>query len=528
MVLFFSIHLTAQVGIGTINPHTTAALDIASNYKGLLIPRLTTTERNLITAPATGLIIYNSTKNCIEFFNGTTWGFPVANELVKKENLQNLTTAFDGILETIATIPQSTITLGDAVPTTAELSGFTKYMGSGGAGFQFMGTCTQGSTIITNTSSVSSSLNVGAIVFPNQFINSPIPATISLNTKITEIGSNFIKIDKPCLGNYTGQINATDTRVAVEGCIPYAVNGFMQWANTMGTTSVSSISPSLEFITDSDVVWLEFVPNGELTGPNQANVRVAVDDVYEQQDNIVVGGSRKWIKLTFANSRIRKVRIEFNDVYGVKRITGLNIKSNARLMPLPPKKTRIMFVGDSWGQSGAGALYGVHQNPTARMAIGLKASYVMGALDGSGYDSGAPFNLDNRALMCSLVDFDAIVFHGSLNDSGKNLGNKPMEAWSKHRLQAPNTPIFVYGVFPWLVSGTEVAAAALENQLKAQFALWNDPNSYFIPIATAKNPWIDNANRAGLFADGAHLNHNGTRYIAQMMAQAFSQIISGF
>lgn len=185
-----------------------------------------------------------------------------------------------------------------------------------------------------------------------------------------------------------------------------------------------------------------------------------------------------------------------------------------------------MIVADSWGQSGAGAIYGVHQNAGARLAKALKASYVLGGIDGSGYSSGNQFNLDNRALMCGLIDFDAIVFHGSLNDGGKTLGSTPTEAWSKHRVQAPNTPIFVFGVFPWQGTGTDSSSAALEKQLISQFSLWNDPNSYFIPIATARTPWIDNSNRNGLFADGAHLNHAGTRLMAQMMTQAICEIVS--
>jgi hypothetical protein len=40
-------------------PNASAALDITSSAKGLLIPRLTTVERNQITNPATALLIYN-------------------------------------------------------------------------------------------------------------------------------------------------------------------------------------------------------------------------------------------------------------------------------------------------------------------------------------------------------------------------------------------------------------------------------------------------------------------------------------
>jgi len=63
----------AQVGIGTTNPNTSAALDITSTTKGFLPPRMTTTERNAIGTPATGLVIFNTTTNGLEFKSSTGW-----------------------------------------------------------------------------------------------------------------------------------------------------------------------------------------------------------------------------------------------------------------------------------------------------------------------------------------------------------------------------------------------------------------------------------------------------------------------
>ena len=39
----------AQVGIGTTNPNTSAALDITSTTKGFLIPRMTNVQRQAIS-----------------------------------------------------------------------------------------------------------------------------------------------------------------------------------------------------------------------------------------------------------------------------------------------------------------------------------------------------------------------------------------------------------------------------------------------------------------------------------------------
>ncbi len=62
-----------SVGIGTATPNASAILDLSSTTQGALIPRMTTAERNLIAAPATGLQIYNTSTNSINFYNGATW-----------------------------------------------------------------------------------------------------------------------------------------------------------------------------------------------------------------------------------------------------------------------------------------------------------------------------------------------------------------------------------------------------------------------------------------------------------------------
>ncbi|MDB9888435.1 DUF1566 domain-containing protein [Polaribacter sp.] len=55
----------AQVGIGTTTPDASAALDITSTTGGLLVPRMTAVERDAITSPAQGLIIF-----CIDCASG--------------------------------------------------------------------------------------------------------------------------------------------------------------------------------------------------------------------------------------------------------------------------------------------------------------------------------------------------------------------------------------------------------------------------------------------------------------------------
>jgi len=62
-----------SVGIGTTSPSASAALEIQSTSQGLLLPRLTTAQRDAVSGPAAGLILFNSTTKQIEVFDGTVW-----------------------------------------------------------------------------------------------------------------------------------------------------------------------------------------------------------------------------------------------------------------------------------------------------------------------------------------------------------------------------------------------------------------------------------------------------------------------
>jgi hypothetical protein len=67
--------LAQNVGInatGTL-PDPKAMLDISSTSSGLLIPRMTTAQRDAITAPAMGLQVFNLTTNTLDIFRGTKW-----------------------------------------------------------------------------------------------------------------------------------------------------------------------------------------------------------------------------------------------------------------------------------------------------------------------------------------------------------------------------------------------------------------------------------------------------------------------
>jgi uncharacterized protein (TIGR02145 family) len=66
-----SLATIAQVGIGTSTPNANSALEIVSTSQGMLLPRMTTAQRDAIASPSTGLTIFNTTLNCIQTNIGT-------------------------------------------------------------------------------------------------------------------------------------------------------------------------------------------------------------------------------------------------------------------------------------------------------------------------------------------------------------------------------------------------------------------------------------------------------------------------
>ena len=71
---------TGKIGIGTATPNSSAALDITSTNGSLLLPRMTTTQRNSLTA-AEGMMIYNTTETQYQGYSyGLVAGTPAVDQ----------------------------------------------------------------------------------------------------------------------------------------------------------------------------------------------------------------------------------------------------------------------------------------------------------------------------------------------------------------------------------------------------------------------------------------------------------------
>ncbi|MBK7096563.1 MAG: hypothetical protein IPH57_16440 [Saprospiraceae bacterium] len=74
IVIHFAFFATSQGNVGINNdnstPDASAILDVKSASLGILVPRMNTTQRNLISSPANGLLVFDTDVKNFFFFNG--------------------------------------------------------------------------------------------------------------------------------------------------------------------------------------------------------------------------------------------------------------------------------------------------------------------------------------------------------------------------------------------------------------------------------------------------------------------------
>lgn len=77
IAVFFTFRCFSQnnnVGIGTLTPNSSAMLEIKSDGKGILIPRMTSVQRLAIVNPAIGLLVFDTDSACFFFYKqSSSW-----------------------------------------------------------------------------------------------------------------------------------------------------------------------------------------------------------------------------------------------------------------------------------------------------------------------------------------------------------------------------------------------------------------------------------------------------------------------
>ena len=103
----------AQVGISStsITPDASSILELRSTSAGFLSPRMTTAQRDAITSPAAGLLIFNTSTSQLNYYTGSSWQLVAGGTDVTSVSV----TTANGVSGTVAnatTTPAISLTLG--------------------------------------------------------------------------------------------------------------------------------------------------------------------------------------------------------------------------------------------------------------------------------------------------------------------------------------------------------------------------------------------------------------------------------
>jgi len=243
-LIFISTKVFSQVGIGTVNPDASAILEMQSTNKGFLMPRMNTVQRDAIVNPANGLIIFNTTSECLNTYNSisTSWKEACGVDLFSIDCKNALLIG----------------TLTHNIPA-AGVSVLLTYTGSTGGIYSGQTISSSGVTGLTATLSAGSfSLDSGTLSFAISGTPSAIGSGFaSFNFTIGSVSCTF-KIDcTPCLVPGVGGMvwmcaNLGATQIATSDNDPLAYGDLYQWGRetdghqlrTSNYTGLAALSPT--------------------------------------------------------------------------------------------------------------------------------------------------------------------------------------------------------------------------------------------------------------------------------------------
>lgn len=223
LVLISTFTLFSQVGIGTTNPDPSSILELNSTNQGLLISRMSQTDRDAITAPATGLLIYQTDNTPgFYYFTGVIWSPFSGADLdwtITGADIYNANTGNVGINTTTPTAPLhvESISLGTGTFTQDFESGLAPLTTSGDANW-----------FVQTTSA-----NGGVQAAESGDINNSQSTQMNLNINIGAGGGTvtfFYEVSSEASFDY----------------LRFYVNGTQinQWSGTIGWTSFSYVIPT--------------------------------------------------------------------------------------------------------------------------------------------------------------------------------------------------------------------------------------------------------------------------------------------
>ena len=360
ILLAFFISLIAKAQSVSINSDGSTAvesaiLEVKSTTKGFLPPRMTTAERNAISTPATGLVIFNTTSNALNIYFSGAW-FQLSSSAITG-SITTLATASptnngtlisgnaaSGVSSVISytggngeNYTGQTVTSTDVTGLTATLSAYTFAIGAGTLTYNITGTPASAGT-------ASFALNVGGqtgtitrtVAAPFNCGTSTI--TFTYNGNLVTYGTVVGRNNKCWLDRNLGA-----TQVAISSTDPDSYGDLFQWgrgddghqlrtSNTTATLSSTDVPSNALFISTGvggNYNWRSPENNNLWQGVNGVNnpcptgfkVPSESDLSYEAQgwspnSNAVAGGFASTLKISLGGLRTHTGSTEEVGVYG--------------------------------------------------------------------------------------------------------------------------------------------------------------------------------------------------------------------
>ncbi|ROL58455.1 tail fiber protein [Bacteroidetes/Chlorobi group bacterium Naka2016] len=351
MSLFGLNYLFGQaqnVGIGTTTPDNSAILELYSTSHGFLVPRLTTTQRNAISSPATGLLIYNLDNQRFEYYDGTQW---VA------------------VVSSVATVPFNLIASGTNTTATMVVgSGASITLGGGNIeANKFIGTGSTTDAVDLATAEVSGVLPIskggtgnstspgsGQILIGNGIGFSLNTITAGTGIQITNDAGSITISDANANNEVTGSGSANQVAFW-NGTNSITGDNGLWWDNGTQRLGIGTSTPSEKLHIAGNVLFTgALMPNGSAGSPGQVLVSqgagnpplwtsassLETDPVYTAAISSIVfdgdaaGGdlSGTYPNPTIANDAVTSAKIANGTIVDADISTGANI-AVAKLSP---------------------------------------------------------------------------------------------------------------------------------------------------------------------------------------------------
>ena len=216
----------SNIGLGA-SVSADAVVNIISTSKGILVPRMTTNQRNAIGSPSTSLLIYNTTTTQYELYTGSTW--------------QSLASYINGTL---------TVTGAASLQSTLNVTGAST----------FANVTINGNETVNGVLSVTGNTTLASVTGTNATINGTL--SVTGNTTLASVTGTSAQLNSLSVTGSTTLANVTGANVTATGTILAA-------SGTSGSPSVASSGD-----TDTGMYWSAA---NELTFSTGGNPRFRIE-----------------------------------------------------------------------------------------------------------------------------------------------------------------------------------------------------------------------------------------------------------